>query len=103
MINLTHQAITIQTPTGAVTIQPSGSIARVTTTEVVVGESHGVPVVTRTFGEPEGLPEEGTECLVSGLVLAAVPGRKGVFAPDTGPTAVRENGQIIAVTRLIAA
>lgn len=103
MINLTHQAITIQSETVAVTFQPSGTVARVATTEVVVGESHGVPIVTRTFGEPEGLPEEGTECLVSALVLGAVPGRKGVFAPDTGPTAVRENGQLIAVTRLIAA
>ena len=64
----------------------------------------GVPIVRRALGAVTGLPEEGEPCLVSALVLAAVPGRAGVFAPDTGPSAVRnEHGQIVAVTRLVAA
>jgi len=33
-----------------------------------------VPVVTRTTGQATGLPPEGTPCVVSGMVLAAVPG-----------------------------
>lgn len=104
MINLTPHAITLQKADGTrVTLQPSGSVARVTTVETVIGEIDGLPVVSRVTGEAEGLPEEGTVCIVSAMVLAAVPGRKGVYAPDSGPTAIRENGQVVAVTRLVAA
>lgn len=104
MINLTPHAITLQKPDGTrETIAPSGQIARVSTAEQVVSEMMGLPVVTRTTGEAQGLPEEGTPCIVSAMVLAAVPGRKGVYAPDSGPTAIRENGQVVAVTRLVAA
>ena len=47
---------------------------------------------------------EGVECIVSAMVASAVPGRAGVFAPDTGDTALRnEKGFVIAVTRLVAA
>ena len=107
MINLTPHSITIRSKDGAeITIPPSGTVARVSTTEEVVGTCPitGAPIVRRTFGEVQGLPEEGTPCLVSALVLAAVPGRAGVYAPDTGPTAIRNDaGQIVAVTRLVAA
>lgn len=130
MLNLTPHTIRIyaRTPFGEpdlktfVDIPPSGTVARVTTIEEDAGvrptnnakhdESAtgrggtywNTLVVRRTFGEVEGLPEEGTECLVSSMVLAACPGRKDVYAPDTGPTAVRdEKGQVLGVTRLIAA
>lgn len=123
MLNLTPHAITLKCLDGSeITFQPSGVVARVTTIESVVGTRdvwpHGVPecdeqgnstgsripVVSRTLGEAEGLPEEGVECLVSAMVLSAVPGRKGVYAPDSGPTAIRnEKGHIVAVTRLVAA
>ena len=104
MINLTPHAITLQKPAGdRVTIAPSGQLARVSTTEKVFAEFDGMPVITREIGEAEGLPEEGTPCIVSAMVLAAVPGRKGVYAPDSGPSAIRENGQVVAVTRLVAA
>ena len=104
-INLTPHALAIQLPDGSVTtIPPSGTIARVTTEEVVVSEISGVPLVERRFGAVEGLPEEGTPCLVSALVAGAVPGRKGVYAPDTGASAVRnEKGHVVAVTRLVKA
>lgn len=105
--NLTPHAITIRATDGTeITIPPSGIVARVSTTEEVVGTCAitGAPIVRRKFGEVQGLPEEGAPCIVSSLVLAAVPGRSGVYAPDTGPTAVRDgNGQVIAVTRLVAA
>lgn len=104
MINLTPHAIVLRRENGTeVTFPPSGKLARVASSEVTVGEYEGIPIVTRKFGEPEGLPEEGELCLVSALVLGTVPGRKGVYAPDSGPSAIRENGQIVAVTRLVAA
>jgi hypothetical protein len=107
ILNLTPHDITILGPDGTeTTIPPSGTVARVSTTDEVVGTCSitGAPIVRRRFGEVTGLPEEGTPCLVSALVLSAVPGREGIYAPDTGPTAVRnESGQIVAVTRLVAA
>ncbi len=104
MLNLTPHAITLQRGDGTrVTFEPSGQIARVSTVEQVCGEVCGVAVISRTLGEAQGLPEEGTPCIVSAMVLSAVPGRKGVYAPDRGLTAIRENGQIVAVTRLVAA
>lgn len=107
LVNLTPHSITIRAEDGTeTTIPPSGTVARVSTTDEVVGTCPitGAPIVRRRFGEVAGLPAEGTPCLVSALVLSAVPGRAGVYAPDTGPTAIRnEAGQIIAVTRLVAA
>jgi len=106
MLNLTPHTISIIGPNGPMTFPPSGQLARVSTIDTVTGACPvtGAPIITRTFGEVTGLPDDGTPCLVSALVLSAVPGRAGVFAPDTGPTAIRvDNGQIQAVTRLVAA
>lgn len=105
MMNLTPHPIVIRLSGGEDRVlPPAGRVARVSTTEEVVGEVDGAPVVRRVFGAVEGLPEEGEPCVVSALVLAAVPGRAGVYAPDTGPTAVRdEQGRVVAVTRLVAA
>lgn len=106
MINLTPHPITIRVGGVDTTIQPSGTLARVSSTEYVVGTCQltGAEIVRREFGQVTGLPADGADCLVSALVLSAVPGRPGVFAPDTGPTAVRDAaGHIVAVTRLVAA
>lgn len=104
-VNLTPHSITIRTPEGDTTIPPSGSVARVATTEQVVGEIAGAPVVRRVFGEVQGLPdpEPDTIYIVSGFVREALGAlRPDVMAPDTGPTAVRDqNNRIIAVTRLV--
>ena len=46
-------------------------------------------------------PDEGVVYLVSSMVQEALP-RSDVLAPDTGPTAIRdERGNVWAVTRLI--
>ena len=102
MLNLTPHPIRV----GTKTLPPSGTVARVQTTDMVVGTCTvtGVPIVHRMFGDVTGLPSDSTRCLVSALILAAVTGRPGVYAPDTGPTAARDDrGQIVAVTRLITA
>lgn len=106
MLNLTPHPITVVGPNGQTTFPPSGQLARVSTVDAVIGTCPvtGVPIIARTFGAVTGLPDDGTPCLVSALVLSAVPGRAGVYAPDTGPTAIRgDNGQIQSVTRLVAA
>lgn len=122
MINLTQHAITLRTVHGDITFPPSGTIARVSTVETIIGfidvvpsgvpetdeqgntNCHRIAVVSRSFGDVEGLPPEGVQCIVSSMVADAVPGRIGVFAPDSGKTAVRnDKGLVIAVTRLVAA
>lgn len=120
MLNLTPHPITLKCLDGKeITFPPSGTVARVSTIESIIGtmdvasvpadaqgntNGHRITVVRRSFGEVTGLPEEGVECIVSAMVLGAIPGRRGVFAPDTGDTAIRnEKGFVVAVTRLVAA
>lgn len=103
MLNLTPHPITVRTPNGDITYAPSGTVARVTTREIPTAPVNGVPVVQRTMGDVTGIPA-GVPCIVSSMVLAAVPGRPDVYAPDTGNTAIRDaNGHIVAVTRFVAA
>ncbi len=104
MLNLTpHEIVIVRADGSTLTLPPSGTVARVAVTETVIGELDGVPVVRTEYGAPIGLPEEGTPCVVSALVRTAVPGRAGVYSPDTGSTAIRDGGQVKAVTRLVAA
>ena len=84
-------------------IPASGIIPRVSTTTHEVGSIDGFAVVETTFGAVEGLPdpEPGVFYIVSAMVLAEAKkaGREDCIAPDTGATAVRENGQIKHVVR----
>jgi len=107
ILNCTPHAIVLRKPDGTdITVPPSGQVARVSMAETDIGTVAGLPTIRREPGEVTGLPAEqpGTIILVSAMVLAAVSGRGDVYAPDTGPTAVRdERGHIVAVTRLVAA
>ena len=103
MLNLTPHTIRIQVGDTVVDYPPSGVVARVEMTETLADVYNGVPVINRVPGHVIGLPEEDVPCLVSAMVLSAVTGRKGVYAPDTGATAVRDsNGHIDYVTRLVS-
>lgn len=107
LINLTPHEIVINNKA----LPASGQIARVKVEQVEVStltlDGHVLPVVVNSYGEVEGLPapQDGVGYIVSGLVLQALEAqgiyRGDVYAPDTGPTAIRENGQIKAVTRLV--
>lgn len=104
MMNLTPHAIVVRTPAGDITYPPSGTIARVITRDVPCDPINGVPVIQRVMGDVTGLPAGDVPCLVSSMVLGAIPGRPNTFAPDTGNTAIRDtNGHIVAVTRFVAA
>jgi len=106
MINLTPHVITLRLPDGQdVTLPPSGTVARVSMLEKVVGTVAGLPLIRRCPGPVIGLPDGDGPCIVSSMVLAALPaGTPGVYAPDTGPTAIRdERGLVVAVTRLVGA
>lgn len=108
-LNLTPHAIRIINPTtGTETvIEPSGTVARCSTTSEIVGTCPltGVPIVRKVFGKVTGLPTDGTKCLVSIVVLGACAGMPGVFAPDTSPeNVVRDaKGLVSGVKALVAA
>lgn len=101
-VNLTPHAIIIE---GGPTIPPSGTVARAETMEREVEPIGGIPTIVREFGSVEGIPGpmEDVTFVVSSLVLERCGGRSDVVAPDTGPTAIRSNGQLVAVTRLVRA
>ena len=86
IINLTPHAINFVTESGEelVTIDPSGSLARVTTTTVTIGSLNGIPVTQTVYGEVEGLPDPtaDTVYVVSSLVASRVPDRNDVFIPN---------------------
>lgn len=110
MFNLTPHAIVVRRASGDAVYPPSGLLARVDTHEVALGDIEGVPAIARGLGAvqiPEGAPTTGY-LLVSSMVLEAAkaqlhPQLSQMVAPDTGPTAIREGGQVKAVTRLIIA
>lgn len=108
MLNLTPHAIGVLDGVDGVTVHtiaPSGQVARVAATPVLqgtLGLPGGVvlPIVSTSYGDVEGIPAVGGEkFLVSSLVLDRLgPEYRGqAFAPDTGPSAVRKDGQVVAV------
>lgn len=112
MLNLTPHAIQFQAADGTVvSFQPSGTVARVSTSTVEVGTVtifvQDIPVIKTVYGEVTDVPALPCEpFLVSGMVL----GRLGqeytgvAFAPATGPAdgAIRnEKGHIVAVTKFV--
>lgn len=66
-------------------------------------DGHKVPVVVNSYGKVEGLPrpEKDVTYIVSLMVLQAIGGRPDIFAPDTGSTAIRKDGQIVAVRQFV--
>lgn len=108
-INLTTHVIRIH-PTDCkknevIVSEPSGEMARVETIETDIDTEFppNIKVISREFGEVTGIPEPkpNTLYLVSSIVLSATD-RKDVAAPDTGPTAIRDDaGNVHAVTRLV--
>ncbi len=103
LVNLTPHPIRIVNENGEVQIPPSGQVARVASSQVVIGYVDHIPIRQTTFGQVENLPDPqpGTIYVVSSLVAQAVSGvRDDVVAPDTSPSGeVRAaDGRIIAVT-----
>ena len=103
IVNCTPHGVQIQKKGDLITLPKSGIIPRVSTVEVEADFIDGIPTVTQSTGNVEGLPasEAGVLFLVSGMVFSSTD-RLDVVAPDTGKTAIRnEGGQIVAVTRLL--
>ena len=115
LVNLTPHSIVLRDPAGADhVIPPSGQVARVRTVSGAPETVPGCPVPVYgadEFGAVEGLPEcpdPDALFIVSAIVgqaLAATahPLARRCVRPGTGPAdgAIREGGQIVAVTRLV--
>lgn len=102
IINLTPHAINILSADNqpVVTIEPSGSLARLSTSRECIGTINGIPVNATIMGELTGLPdpEPGVVYVVSLAAAKAVPDRDDVFVTDD---AVRdEAGRIIGCRAL---
>jgi len=101
-VNLTPHALTVE---GMGVIPASGTIARVSVNSTDISSVGGVRLRAQLKGQVTGLPAAvgGTTYVVSGMVLDALGSnrRADVVAPDTGPDAIRENGQIVAVRGFI--
>jgi hypothetical protein len=102
IINLTPHAVSFIGDDGNIirTIEPSGTLARLATRTVKLGEVDGIPVTGTEFGAVEGLPEPtpNTVFIVSSLVAGRVPDREDVFIPNES---VRdEKGRIVGCRSL---
>jgi hypothetical protein len=109
-VNLTPHALTLRDQDGVDTVIGSDGVARVDSTpgNQLIGAGGGFPAYAApTWGQVVGLPSplSDTIYIVSAVVAERCKGRPDVFRPGTGPDdgAIRENGHIVAVTRLIQA
>lgn len=102
-VNLTPHSITFYREGGipkTVTVEPCGTIARVSVESKHVSTVDGIPIMKNVYGEVTGLPEmkSGYYYIVSSIVAQRVPERSDVFITND---AVRdENGRIIGCKSL---
>lgn len=107
--NYTPHSITLIDIHGNSHTIPSDGIVRVSSVSQPSGNCNLITCITPPiYGNVEGLPDEnGDQFIVNGLVISALvasgSNRTDIFAPATGPNdgVYRENGQIVAVTKLI--
>lgn len=98
VVNLTPHELNI-VGEQSVTIPPSGQVARAAETTEIVGSVAGIPIIHKTFGKVEGLPEPqpDTVFVVSLLVAQAV---KRADVLTIGETIRNEKGQVIGAKSL---
>jgi hypothetical protein len=100
VVNLTPHTVRVVVEEQEIEFPASGSIARITSESVVIGDVNGIPVTETVWGEVINLPEpqENTIYICSMPVVEQVKSfRQDVMRPDTGPTCIRKDGQIWAV------
>lgn len=93
IINLTPHEINIVGEQN-ITIQPSGQIARVAEKIGTIGDVNGIPIIHKTFGSVEGLPEPQPETVfIVSLLVAQATHRTDILA--IGETVRNEKGQVV--------
>lgn len=99
LVNLTPHPIVIDDGTTVLTIAPSGTVARVTTSLTDLGDG----LFTRTWGDVVDLPapQDNTIFIVSAMVAGRVADRTDVASPATDVAKRDDNGRIVSVPGLI--
>lgn len=99
--NLTPHALHVHSGDTTKTFAPSGTVARVSSTSVQVGDLDGVPLFNTTFGQVQDLPaqQDGVLLVVSALVRSALPDRKDLASP--GDLVRDGNGNVVGCKGLI--
>jgi len=98
IVNLTPHTITVELPDGTRQSFESSGVARCSVKNVVVDEIGGIPVSTAEYGDVVGLPEPQADTIyIASMLVAQRANRADVVGPDSGPTAIRENGLVVAV------
>lgn len=107
LVNLTPHEINVGVDGTRIAI-PSDGNCRVSIKQVGIERlillSKSVPLMQNQYGNVEGLPEpkKDTIYIVSLMVLNALAGiRDDIIAPDSGTTAIREDGKIVAVSQFV--
>lgn len=108
MINYTPHAVTVRELGTELEFHfpPSGIVPRVAMSSEPAGDHCGCPCIRVEYGAAELPPGELGPCIVSTMFADAYRRQHGddgleLFVPDSGPSAIRENGQIVAVRSLI--
>lgn len=105
--NLTPHTLTVE---GLGDLPPCGIVARCRTDRNHLAEesaAEGVRLIEQDYGDVTDLPAQqpGVQLIVSSLVLNALRWRgverTDVWAPDTGPDAIRRGGVVIGVRGLV--
>jgi hypothetical protein len=108
MINYTPHTVTVRDASGKDFVFPaSGIVPRVEMSATPQKPIDGCPTILVEYGVAVLPKDHPKQCIVSTMFADAY--RKThdnfweveLFVPDSGPTAIRENGQIIAVRALI--
>jgi hypothetical protein len=103
LINLTPHDIDVLVEGKILTIEPSGDIARLVGSDYVhshvLHNGKYIPIMHVTYTEVKGLPPfNGKDTfIVSSKVQEFVKDRGDLISPDTGDSAIRENGKITAI------
>lgn len=100
VVNLTPHAINVVVGSHTIGYLASGTIARVASSQVIVGDINGIPVANTIWGDVIDLPapQVDTIYLVSAMVLGALKGsRPDVYGPNTGAAIRNDAGQIVGV------
>jgi len=106
IVNLNKHVIVVVFNGVETRFEPSGMVASVEVKQEKTCEVNGIPCSRNKYGSIVGLPESeaSTLFLVNALVLerAKIEGRFDCIAPDTGPSAIREKGQVVAVVGFVS-
>lgn len=97
-VNLTPHTINVIVGGETISFEPSGRVARVTSSQMLDSKIDGIPVYVQVPGDVEGIDLADNEIgIVSAMVLSALGHPDNLVAPNTSRAIRNEQGHIIGV------